>query len=116
MRINKNHVKALYRRGQSLRALGRLDEAQVDLKRLIKLEPSNSVARVSLEQLVQAQNAKAVRRGEVEDKTTTSITLASPFHIHTIRSWQEEHAHIKRLEITKRKLRDFLDSENLSYL
>ena len=72
LRINKNHVKALYRRGQSLRALGRLDEAQVDLERLIKLEPSNSVARISLEQLVQAQNAKAVRCREVEDKNLSS--------------------------------------------
>lgn len=41
-------VKALYRRSQALEKLGRLDQAVLDLKRCVSLEPKNKVFQESL--------------------------------------------------------------------
>ena len=56
-----------------------------------------------------------------QDRARTATLLKTMVddydHLKKLKMWnEEEHGHIKRLEITKRKLRDFLDSENLSYL
>jgi tetratricopeptide (TPR) repeat protein len=59
LKLSPKHVKALYRRSQSNRAMGRLKAAIKDLKKLLKIEPSNRVARASLEQIMQAHDASA---------------------------------------------------------
>ncbi|XP_004452446.2 FK506-binding protein-like [Dasypus novemcinctus] len=46
------HLKALYRRGVAQAALGNLEEATADLKRVLELDPKNRAAQVVLGQVI----------------------------------------------------------------
>lgn len=50
LKIEPNHVKALYRRSLAYLQLGKLDEAKEDLQKAIKLEPSNTSLREGWEE------------------------------------------------------------------
>lgn len=42
--LDKDNVKALYRRGQSILEMGEIDNALVDFQRVLELEPTNKAA------------------------------------------------------------------------
>lgn len=59
-------VKALYRRSQALEKLGRLDQAVLDLKRCVSLEPKNKVFQESLRNIggqIQEKVCEKSKRG-----------------------------------------------------
>jgi tetratricopeptide (TPR) repeat protein len=59
-----DHPRALYQRAWALGMAGRLDDAQVSLRRLLELEPKNADARSALAKIEAALGATATVRGK----------------------------------------------------
>jgi tetratricopeptide (TPR) repeat protein len=70
--FDKKYVKALYRRGLSYQKLGQLEQATKDLKKTIRLDPNNKLARKTLHKI---QNPVAMPTISKNKEAKTSLHL-----------------------------------------
>jgi len=79
LKINKNHVKALFRRAQGQKMLNKYKESLADLALVLKLEPSNNAAKKEMEECkneftaqlrsIQAENEAQKQKTDGKSKT-----------------------------------------------
>ncbi|OCF59824.1 hypothetical protein L486_02497 [Kwoniella mangroviensis CBS 10435] len=83
--LERNNIKALYRRGLARKGLGKLDEAIEDLQQILKIDKTNETVKSELEELLDTQRNNEIKKSKSRrpitpppvNSTTSKSTEAS---------------------------------------
>ncbi|KAJ6541939.1 hypothetical protein B0H19DRAFT_1175283 [Mycena capillaripes] len=76
--LSKGNVKALFRRAQARIGMGKLSEAQADLKEAVKLEPANQSVKLELNKVVELIQQAAAASAKKSKTVPVDLSSTNP--------------------------------------